>query len=269
MNVRNLNVQPAMLLGGVMLCGLGGAVAEAQTVVSAVAAEELIDPLETVDVEMFVNHTGDVDALAAYQGNCEVSGGDSGTLDLDDLEIDYNNTDWVFYDPPRVVWDCTGYYGDYLCAALDRPNQAVAVENPGYLGTMTYLASSDAQGVFDVDVDTDPNVGTILLDSENYLYSYSIDDPAEVGVDIECFADGHCDDDNDCTTDTCTSAVCSNDNVSYGTLCDDGLFCTPTDECDGNGTCVGSGTRCRGRTPKCCEPPSAPTCVCAGCLCSM
>ncbi len=119
MNVRNLNVQAAMLLAGVMLCGLGGAAAHAQTVVSAVAGEELIDPLETVEVDMFVNHTGDVDNLGAYQGICEVSGGDSGTLDLDDLEIDHGNPDWVFSSfEESEIFDCTGGAGSPLCAGV-------------------------------------------------------------------------------------------------------------------------------------------------------
>ena len=38
-----------------------------------------------------------------------------------------------------------------------------------------------------------------------------------------------------------------------GTPCDDGLFCTDADECDGNGTCVGSGNPCPLKAPKCCE----------------
>ena len=65
-----------------------------------------------------------------------------------------------------------------------------------------------------------------------------------IGVGIVCFDDSDCDDSNECTTDTCSSYECSHGSVPQGTPCDDGLFCTATDECDGNGSCVGSGIKC-------------------------
>ncbi len=52
-----------------------------------------------------------------------------------------------------------------------------------------------------------------------------------------------CSDDNACTDDTCDpeeGCIYSN-NTSP---CDDGLFCTVDDQCDGNGVCVGSGNPC-------------------------
>src|SRR5207244_775177 len=33
-------------------------------------------------------------------------------------------------------------------------------------------------------------------------------------------------------------------NAPGNVLCDDGLFCTALDRCDGAGACLGSGTRC-------------------------
>jgi hypothetical protein len=51
-------------------------------------------------------------------------------------------------------------------------------------------------------------------------------------------------------TDACTSDVCSDTGAcTYpaaprGTICDDGLFCTAADRCDGAGRCAGSGDRC-------------------------
>ncbi len=97
-----------------------------------------------------------------------------------------------------------------------------------------------------------------------------------IGVDVECVNNGHCDDgsectddtcvnnvcqytnnncddSNDCTTDTCNAGVCEHGNEPVGTTCDDGLFCTATDECDGSGTCVGTGSPCNPRRPYCCE----------------
>jgi hypothetical protein len=51
-------------------------------------------------------------------------------------------------------------------------------------------------------------------------------------------------------TDACTSDVCSDTGTcTYppaprGTVCDDSLFCTATDRCDGAGRCMGGGDRC-------------------------
>ena len=67
-------------------------------------------------------------------------------------------------------------------------------------------------------------------------------------------------------TITCSANVCSYQNVAQGTACDDFLFCTATDECDGNGLCVGSGTSCGvPRFPQCCE--GTDECICSTCPC--
>ena len=76
----------------------------------------------------------------------------------------------------------------------------------------------------------------------------------------ECCDNADCDDSSDCTTDTCNSGVCEYVDLSLGTSCDDGLYCTVTDECDGSGTCVGTGSPCSGpRNPFCCESQSTCT----------
>ncbi len=38
-----------------------------------------------------------------------------------------------------------------------------------------------------------------------------------------------------CQTAACTNYECIYTNVTQGTSCDDGQYCTATDECDGNG----------------------------------
>lgn len=54
-----------------------------------------------------------------------------------------------------------------------------------------------------------------------------------------------CVDGDPCSTDVCLRGVCSNPPARAGTPCDDGLFCTSTDVCDGSGACVGGGpARC-------------------------
>jgi hypothetical protein len=56
---------------------------------------------------------------------------------------------------------------------------------------------------------------------------------------------GNCGDDgNQCTRDVCASGTCQHSNRAANAGCDDGLFCTATDTCNGMGTCVGAGDPC-------------------------
>ena len=63
---------------------------------------------------------------------------------------------------------------------------------------------------------------------------------------VECLNNGHCDDSNVCTDDTCDvggTYTCSNTNNTAS--CDDGAFCNGTDTCSG-GVCTHSGDPCAG-----------------------
>lgn len=71
-------------------------------------------------------------------------------------------------------------------------------------------------------------------------------DGCENNCTYSCDNAGDCSDDNVCTDDDCVpndnGQVCrydGNDNP-----CDDGLFCTIADQCDGDGNCIGSGDPC-------------------------
>ena len=60
------------------------------------------------------------------------------------------------------------------------------------------------------------------------------------GLDLECMpceSDMDCDDGNECTSDTCAGANCSNQPTGWGGPCDDGLNCSITSTCDDLGQC--------------------------------
>ncbi|MBW2701186.1 MAG: hypothetical protein JRF33_10240, partial [Deltaproteobacteria bacterium] len=83
-------------------------------------------------------------------------------------------------------------------------------------------------------------VATCLCDAEyvNEGPTECIPDPA-LG---ECVTNSDCDDANACTTDVCSAeGVCRHD--MHTGPCDDGLYCTDGDACDGRGHCVGGGLR--------------------------
>lgn len=58
---------------------------------------------------------------------------------------------------------------------------------------------------------------------------------------VECLTNADCNDNNACTTDTCTNGQCF--QVNNAQPCNDGLFCTINDTCVG-GNCVGSPNDC-------------------------
>ena len=95
--------------------------------------------------------------------------------------------------------------------------------------------------------------------------------------------DGACPDDgNQCTSDVCGSGVCTHPNRASGAACNDGLFCTATDTCNGMGACGGTGDPCGGgaecaatcnETADNCFAPNTIPCtddgnVCTGDLCN-
>ncbi len=54
-----------------------------------------------------------------------------------------------------------------------------------------------------------------------------------------------CADTDACTSDVCSpTGSCTYPDAPLGTVCDDGLFCTASDRCDGAGSCGGAGSRC-------------------------
>lgn len=59
---------------------------------------------------------------------------------------------------------------------------------------------------------------------------------------ISCSSVGDCNDNNVCTTDSCSGGSCLH-TQSGVTLCDDGLYCTENDRCSGF-ECIGQGETC-------------------------
>lgn len=82
-----------------------------------------------------------------------------------------------------------------------------------------------------------------LNDSTGQLLASIPGETEVVGVGVDCFDDSHCEQ-IACQTGTCVNYECVYDNATQGTACDDGQFCTATDECDGDGARVGTGDPC-------------------------
>src|SRR5512138_770884 len=76
---------------------------------------------------------------------------------------------------------------------------------------------------------------------------------------FECTEAAHCDDGNDCTTDSCDAGVCA--HVNNTGPCDDGVYCNGADACSGGSCSVHAGMPCSGDTVYCVEAQK----TCAGC----
>lgn len=66
------------------------------------------------------------------------------------------------------------------------------------------------------------------------------------GECVECNADAQCTDADQCDVPACNDNVCGQEPMPNGTACDDQLFCTFSDTCNGSGICVGAGDPCPG-----------------------
>jgi len=226
---------------------------------------------ETVDVEVFI---GDAADFAGYQLSIESAGGTSGSLLLDALFVDNTRQDYVFYGVNDLVGidEVGGRIG-----VVNADGVGIGVSGPAYLGTFRLEASADAEGVFNVSLgglsgsfiltgggltrtDTvlesvDIEVVACTVDADCDDTNPCTDDTCEAGVCMHTNNDSNtCTDGNACTADECLAGVCTSTNEQSGTACDDGLFCTKTDTCDGDGACVGAGTPCtKPPDTKCCE----------------
>jgi hypothetical protein len=81
------------------------------------------------------------------------------------------------------------------------------------------------------DPDAGPGAGGGLVSTDAGL--------GGAGVAVGCDADADCEDDNDCTGDTCDDGVCSNRPVDEGVVCGDPMNgeCSTADTCDSAGVC--------------------------------
>ncbi|MBI4719132.1 MAG: hypothetical protein HY763_15130 [Planctomycetes bacterium] len=200
---------------------------------------------QTATIEVFVDSVAN---LGAYETAVVLTPttGSTGTLTLEALTIETTRADFAF-GAQSVVSGSNLTDGKAGAALVS--GSGISVTGPAYLATYTYRASTDAVGVWEVTASDE----AYLLDGAAARVECFAGNVEYIRVGVECTLDGHCDDGNQCTSDACVSGTCAHTNLPNGTLCDDGLFCTKTDKCNGSGVCVGGyKTPCTG-TDHCCE----------------
>ncbi len=170
--------------GRVVVNGLSAEQAErATTVVNAVTPVNMAGPVISVVpagrsgdrymVDVFVQGVPDI---RSYQVTMMAGGGDSGTLQLEDVRIDSARPEYVFGSSQTVTANSpmTG-----KLAAVLYDGTAAALK-PAYLGTMTFRASPDAAGTFRVNVEVGPD--SIVATGDNKEVGYSVGADARIVV---------------------------------------------------------------------------------------
>ncbi len=112
---------------------------------SLVPREPTIQPDGILTVDVFVNGATD---LRAYQAAVDVTGGQRGTLKLEDLVVDVDNPGFVFagQEAVQAVDKVRGRLTSAMYAG------GIKVTRPSYAGTFVFRASPDAQGTFSVEI---------------------------------------------------------------------------------------------------------------------
>jgi len=249
-----------------------------------VARDDIIGSGDDVYIDVYMDAPSSVD-IGAYEIRLKVTGGTAGSFELHKASprLCVGGADGG--RPCDDASDCADpgtceVPADYVFAQdtfykaasrvtkqLSNAKEAghVTVQGQKYLATYRFQPTGGATGVFTFEIEDDYNL-SFFNDADGVLLASQGGETEVVGVGVDCLGDGDCEQ-IACQTGTCVSNACVYDNAPQGTPCDDGQFCTATDECDGNGACVGSGSACGNPLkPQCCEGEQ--TCICSTCPCS-
>lgn len=204
-----------------------------------------IDAGETATIGVYLDASG---LLSAYEASLDLTGGTTGSVSIEEITINTAAPTYLFAG--QSVYLAIGVEANLAGSVLANELGFAAAQNR-YLATFTLRASPDAFGVFEVQISGERS---FLLDEEGLLVEFEPGETVFVRVGTECTDGSHCVDGNQCTSDVCTNGECSNANLASGTACNDELFCTKTDTCNGSGVCVGSVAKpCVKPNPVCCE----------------
>ncbi|UCE61340.1 MAG: hypothetical protein JSU63_06245, partial [Phycisphaerales bacterium] len=217
---------------------------------------------EQLEVDVYASSNID---LSGYELALEVAGGTSGELALWETRID-DRPDYAFRPAgdPVYTYDATSKNEERLSCARSEGEIEETDQQPAYLATFVYQPVGGATGEFSIAIKGQG--ASFLTDEAGTVLPCEIQEQQViVTVGIDCFQDTDCAP-TECQTASCTNYECIYTNLPETTPCDDGMFCTKTDECDANGNCIGSGAKCPMFQPTCCE--LGDYCTCSTCQCA-
>jgi hypothetical protein len=152
-NIHDANHALAAFAGTNTCSCPAGPMPEVESVIAGNAQIELaadrneVQPGDKMEVHVFVS-SSDVH-LRSYQLDLLVSGGQTGQLELVDIEIETRD-DWVF-DRSKGAFHAFNVTNGQMLAGLNG-QEGGTVRDSAYLATYTYNVSSDAAGSFVLDI---------------------------------------------------------------------------------------------------------------------
>lgn len=117
-----------------------------------------------------------VDTLRGYQVRLLTGGGDSGTLELKSVTIDKAREDFVFFGS-NTIGASSAALRQLASVRYDGP---VAASQASYIGTYAYTATSDASGLFRVNVELGNN--SVLVAGQNTEMGFNVGADARIFV---------------------------------------------------------------------------------------
>ena len=133
-----------------------------------------IDPEDTFTVEVSAVGSGYV---RGYQVGIQVSGGTTGSLDLESIEIDEERIGYLFYGESAVTM--TDAAGLRILGAQIEDGSALSIFTR-YLGTYVFKASSNASGTFSISIKASES---IMTDPDGGDVDITLPSPKQVTVD--------------------------------------------------------------------------------------
>ncbi len=123
--------------------------------ITAVPSRTVIQPGDTIDVDVYVANVAD---LRAYEVKLNVQGGGNGQVSLLDLGADKIRPDYVFSGREEV--GAVDRSNRRMCGAL--VSGAADAAEHGYLGTYTFQVSADASAAFEISIQVDEDASLLL-----------------------------------------------------------------------------------------------------------
>lgn len=117
-----------------------------------------------------------VDSLRGYQIRLTTGGGDSGSLNLEQVKVNENREDFVFYGS-SVIDASTPLLGQLASVRSEGPTTATQAS---YLGTYAYTPTRDASGLFRVNVEIGAN--SVLVGSQTQEMGFNVGADARIFV---------------------------------------------------------------------------------------
>ncbi len=173
----------AVALVAVCVCfvGVGSTLAKptvdsAKAVVSVQTAQARVTPGGLVTVDVMLSNA---DSVSGFQVKIDATGGDQGSLTLEDIALDKSRRNTLF-GQAALLETMSPATGELLAIRQDSKGVSVGANEQSYLATATFRVSPDARGTFSINVNTKGN--TLLIHSSGAPVKFQAGKAAQIAV---------------------------------------------------------------------------------------